>query len=173
MSCGRELLSVETQRFLVLFSVWEILFGGVQSDVSAWYFSRVGYGVGRGRAPIRRECPIRSKAWRHLPQIVLLIGILNAEVIASGSQLRNGDAVSEECYKHRRSVNFSLFGPGQVNKTAPAALPTRCRCCFEVVFLMEKKSKSTVWMNRGFIIAGRIVFVKRIFVLENMRTCIV
>ena len=29
-------------------------------------------------------------------------------------------------------------------KTTPAALPTRCRCCFEVVFLMEKKSKSMV-----------------------------
>ena len=38
---------------------------------------------------------------------------------------------------------------------------------------MEKKSKSMVWLNRGFIIAGRIGFVKRIFVLENMRTCIV
>ena len=38
---------------------------------------------------------------------------------------------------------------------------------------MEKKSKSTVWLNRDLIIAGRIVFVKRIFVLENMRTCIV
>ena len=38
---------------------------------------------------------------------------------------------------------------------------------------MEKKSKSTVWLNRSFIIAGRIVLVKRIFVLENMRTCIV
>ena len=173
MSCGRELLSVETQRFLALFAVWGLLFDSAYPIVSAWYFSRVGHGVGRGRAPIRRECPIRSKAWRHLPQIVLLRGILNAEVIASGSQLRNGDAVSKECYKPRRSVNFSLFGPGQVNKTTPAALPTRCRCCFEVVFLMEKKSKSTVWLNRGFIIAGRIGFVKRIFVLENMRTCIV
>lgn len=38
---------------------------------------------------------------------------------------------------------------------------------------MEKKSKSTAWLNRGFIIAGRKRFVKRIFVLENMRTCIV
>ena len=42
-----------------------------------------------------------------------------------------------------------------------------------VVLNMEKKSKSTVWLNRSFIIAGRIVLVKRIFVLENMRTCIV
>jgi len=33
---------------------------------------------------------------------------------------------------------------GEVNKTTPAALPTRCQCCFEVVFLMEKKSKSMV-----------------------------
>lgn len=36
---------------------------------------------------------------------------------------------------------------------------------------MEKKKYG--WLNRDFIIAGRIVFVKRIFVLENMRTCIV
>ena len=83
MSCGRELLSVETQRFPALFSVWEILFGGVQSDVSAWYFSRVGHGVGRGRAPIRSGCPIRSKSCRYLPQIVLLISIPDTMVIAS------------------------------------------------------------------------------------------
>ena len=36
---------------------------------------------------------------------------------------------------------------------------------------MEKKKYG--WLNRDLIIAGRIVFVKRIFVLENMRTCIV
>ena len=36
---------------------------------------------------------------------------------------------------------------------------------------MEKKKYG--WLNHGFIIAGRIGFVKRIFVLENMRTCIV
>ena len=50
--------------------------------------------------------------------------------------------------------------------------PYAAGAAFEVS-LMEKKSKSTVWLNRGFIIAGRIGFVKRIFVLENMRTCIV
>ena len=144
MSCGREPESVGAQRIPALSGAWELLFDSAHSVVSAWYFPRVGHGVGRGRAPIRRECPIRSKVCRHLPQIVLLIGILNAEVIASGSQLRNGDAVSKECYKPRGSVNFFLFGPGQVNKTTPAALPTRCRCCFEVVFLMEKKSKSMV-----------------------------
>ena len=38
---------------------------------------------------------------------------------------------------------------------------------------MEKKSKSTVWLNHDLIIAGQKRFVKRIFVLENMRTCIV
>ena len=37
--------------------------------------------------------------------------------------------------------------------------------------LMEKKKYG--WLNHVLIIAGRIVFVKRIFVLENMRTCIV
>lgn len=36
---------------------------------------------------------------------------------------------------------------------------------------MEKKKYG--WLNRDFIIAGQIRFVKRIFVLENMRTCIV
>lgn len=36
---------------------------------------------------------------------------------------------------------------------------------------MEKKKYG--WLNYVLIIAGRIVFVKRIFVLENMRTCIV
>ena len=36
---------------------------------------------------------------------------------------------------------------------------------------MEKKKYG--WLNHGFIIAGRKRFVKRIFVLENMRTCIV
>ena len=44
---------------------------------------------------------------------------------------------------------------------------------FFEISLMQKKSKSTVWLNRDFIIAGRKRFVKRIFVLENMRTCIV
>jgi hypothetical protein len=51
--------------------------------------------------------------------------------------------------------------------------PHAAGAAFEVVFLMEKKSKSTVWLNHGFIIAGQQRFVKRIFVLENMRTCIV
>ena len=36
---------------------------------------------------------------------------------------------------------------------------------------MEKKKYG--WLNHALIIAGRIGFVKRIFVLENMRTCIV
>lgn len=38
---------------------------------------------------------------------------------------------------------------------------------------MEKKSKSMVWLNHGFIIARRKRFGKRMFVLENMSTCIV
>ena len=36
---------------------------------------------------------------------------------------------------------------------------------------MEKKKHG--WLNHGLIIAGQKRFVKRIFVLENMRTCIV
>ena len=36
---------------------------------------------------------------------------------------------------------------------------------------MEKKKYG--WLNHGLIIAGRKRFVKRIFALENMRTCIV
>ena len=36
---------------------------------------------------------------------------------------------------------------------------------------MEKKKYG--WLNHVLIIAGQIRIVKRIFVLENMRTCIV
>ena len=50
MSCGRELLSVGTQRFAALFGAWELLFDSAYPAVSAWYFPRVGHGVGRGRA---------------------------------------------------------------------------------------------------------------------------